>query len=173
MQDTFQPQRKPKKAKASKAAPGYNAVYGEQVQYDAPYSTVSCCKGLVISKYMSAIKPRCGGVCPIASPFPVSCEPMLTVRQPLQGRAEVQVHGSGAIRTLDVQGLVLWVLDDGMNPRWCFVKVFNVIKATTMHKPYKTSLPLKHTAHCSTSAHSYVITCRWLSVHLICTLTNA
>lgn len=41
----------------------------------------------------------------------------------LQARAEVQMHGPGAIRLLDVQGLLLWILADGMNPRWCFVKV--------------------------------------------------
>ena len=41
----------------------------------------------------------------------------------LQARAEVQMYGPGAIRLLDVQGLLLWILADGMNPRWCFVKV--------------------------------------------------
>lgn len=61
-----------------------------------------------------------------------------------------------------MQGLVLWVLGDGMNPRWCFVKVF---AAMTMHRPYKTSLPFKQTTHYSTLAHSYVI------MHFIDTLS--
>lgn len=41
----------------------------------------------------------------------------------VQARAEVQLLSSRAIRLLDVQGLLLWVLADGMNPNWCFVKV--------------------------------------------------
>ena len=34
----------------------------------------------------------------------------------------MQLLTSRAIRPLDVQGLLLWVLADGMNPSWCFVK---------------------------------------------------
>ena len=41
----------------------------------------------------------------------------------VQARAEVQLLTSRAIRPVDVQGLLLWVLADGMNPNWCFVKV--------------------------------------------------
>ncbi|KAL0029787.1 hypothetical protein WJX79_011038 [Trebouxia sp. C0005] len=39
-----------------------------------------------------------------------------------QARAEVQMHTPSTIRIRDVQGLLLWVLADGMSPRWCFVK---------------------------------------------------
>jgi hypothetical protein len=28
----------------------------------------------------------------------------------------------GPIRISDVQGLLLWMLGDGNNPRWCFLK---------------------------------------------------
>ena len=40
----------------------------------------------------------------------------------VQARAQVQLLNSRAIRPLDVQGLLLWVLADGLNPNWCFVK---------------------------------------------------
>lgn len=46
-----------------------------------------------------------------------------------QARAEVQLLGSRAIRPLDVQGLLLWVLADGMNPNWCFVKACDFLPA--------------------------------------------
>ena len=42
----------------------------------------------------------------------------------LQARAEVQLVGARAIRPVDVQGLLLWVMADGMNPNWCFVKAW-------------------------------------------------
>jgi hypothetical protein len=41
-----------------------------------------------------------------------------------QASAEVELYRELApIRLADAQGLVLWVLGEGANPRWCFVKV--------------------------------------------------
>ncbi len=42
----------------------------------------------------------------------------------LQASASVEVRPEeGPVRLSDVQNLVLWVLGEGSNPRWCFVKV--------------------------------------------------
>jgi len=42
----------------------------------------------------------------------------------LQASAAVELYPDcGPIRLADVQNLVLWVLAEGSNPRWCFVKV--------------------------------------------------
>ncbi len=42
----------------------------------------------------------------------------------MQACAEVEVYPeAGPIRLADVQNLLLWVLGEGSNPRWCFVKV--------------------------------------------------
>lgn len=42
----------------------------------------------------------------------------------MQARPEVQLTQRGAsITVADVQALLLWVLADGNNPKWAFIKV--------------------------------------------------
>ena len=92
--DGVLPQRKPKKAKLAKAvAAGYFDVYGSQVSCSCLWTQLS----------FATVPDVLGWL--------------------VQARAEVQLLSSRAIRLLDVQGLLLWVLADGMNPSWCFVKV--------------------------------------------------
>lgn len=56
---------------------------------------------------------------PPLPPSPLSASASL-----LQACAEVEVFPqAGPIRLADVQNLLLWVLGEGTNPRWCFVKV--------------------------------------------------
>ena len=40
-----------------------------------------------------------------------------------RARAEVSITVPSPIRIPDVQGLLMWMLADGQNIRWCFVKV--------------------------------------------------
>lgn len=41
----------------------------------------------------------------------------------VQACAEVEIYQEqGPIRVADAQNLVLWVLGEGANPRWCFLK---------------------------------------------------
>ncbi|GAB4821802.1 hypothetical protein N2152v2_008848 [Parachlorella kessleri] len=50
-----------------------------------------------------------------------------------QGAASVTVHpGEGPIRLSDAQNLLLWVLGEGTNPRWCFVKNKPLVKRVVL-----------------------------------------
>lgn len=47
----------------------------------------------------------------------------LSLFSPPQAAASIEVYPEqGPIRLADVQNLLLWVLGEGANPRWCFVK---------------------------------------------------
>jgi hypothetical protein len=49
----------------------------------------------------------------------------------LQAVPDVTITAKSAIRQIDVQALVLWVLGDGQSPRWVFVKVIYVALCLT------------------------------------------
>lgn len=56
------------------------------------------------------------------SPYCPTCASRLVHARP-QASAELEVYPEqGPIRLLDAQNLVLWVLGEGSNPRWCFIK---------------------------------------------------
>lgn len=57
-------------------------------------------------------------------------------RTPAQARPEVQVvQRGGSITVADVQALVLWVLAEGQNPKWVFIKVSILCVWTEGPKP--------------------------------------
>ena len=52
----------------------------------------------------------------------------------LQAHAEVKLTPNARVRIADVRDLVLWVLADGANPSWAFIKVRSALREAPFHQ---------------------------------------
>ena len=103
------------KKKAKKSAAGFVDVYGEGVSA-APFSSHILLRPSLAT---CLVKRGCCWRTPGPEAYGADADGV-----PSQAVASASVQpGDGPIRIADVQNLVLWVLGEGCNPRWCFLKV--------------------------------------------------